>query len=168
MIFLAPGGSSHCTKQKSPEPCSAVTYGGDGMTTFALPDLRSRVPLHAGPGFTLGQTGGAETVTLTSSQIPAHIHVPQAQSGAADKPTPVAERPSRGSKIASEHSYLAYKRLRPYLAYKRLRHIPSFVTAVNNCPRYCTVRVTGVWACDVPVVAVTVIVYVPGGVAPTF
>ncbi len=54
-----------------------TTYGGDGQTTFALPDLRSRVPVHVGPGFALGQAAGAETVTLTTSQIPAHSHVPQ-------------------------------------------------------------------------------------------
>ena len=57
-----------------------TTYGGDGQTTFALPDLQSRIPIHVGPGFALGQSGGAETVTLTSSQIPAHSHVPQANS----------------------------------------------------------------------------------------
>lgn len=55
-----------------------TTYGGDGVNTFALPDLRSRVPVHVGPGFALGQSGGVETVTLTTSQIPAHSHVPQA------------------------------------------------------------------------------------------
>ena len=57
-----------------------TTYGGDGQTTFALPNLQSRVPVHVGPGFALGQTGGAETVTLTTSQIPAHSHVPHANS----------------------------------------------------------------------------------------
>jgi len=55
-----------------------TTYGGDGQTTFALPNLQSRVPIHVGPGFALGQSGGTETVTLTTSQIPAHSHVPQA------------------------------------------------------------------------------------------
>src|ERR1700757_2912732 len=54
-----------------------TTYGGDGQTTFALPNLQSRVPIHVGPGFALGQSGGAESVTLTVSQIPAHSHVPQ-------------------------------------------------------------------------------------------
>jgi microcystin-dependent protein len=54
-----------------------TTYGGDGQTTFALPNLQSRVPIHVGPGFALGQTGGTESVTLTVSQIPAHSHVPQ-------------------------------------------------------------------------------------------
>jgi microcystin-dependent protein len=51
-----------------------TTYGGDGESTFALPDLRGRIPLHQGNGFTLAQTGGVETVTLTVSQIPAHTH----------------------------------------------------------------------------------------------
>jgi microcystin-dependent protein len=51
-----------------------TTYGGDGQSTFALPDLRGRIPLHFGNGFTLAETGGAETVTLTVSQIPAHSH----------------------------------------------------------------------------------------------
>jgi microcystin-dependent protein len=55
-----------------------TTYGGDGQTTFALPDLRSRVPLHQGAGFVIGQNGGSETATLTVGQIPAHIHVPGA------------------------------------------------------------------------------------------
>jgi|SRR5450756_848487 len=52
-----------------------TTYGGDGQSTFALPDLRGRVPLHFGNGFTLAETGGVETVTLTVSQIPAHSHL---------------------------------------------------------------------------------------------
>jgi microcystin-dependent protein len=54
-----------------------TTYGGDGQNTFALPNLQSRVPLHAGPGFVIGQAAGAESVTLTTSQIPSHSHVPQ-------------------------------------------------------------------------------------------
>src|ERR1041385_7403042 len=51
-----------------------TTYGGDGQSTFALPDLRGRIPMHFGNGFTLAETGGVETVTLTVSQIPAHSH----------------------------------------------------------------------------------------------
>ncbi len=51
-----------------------TTYGGDGQSTFALPDLRGRLPLHFGNGFTLAETGGVETVTLTVPQIPAHSH----------------------------------------------------------------------------------------------
>jgi microcystin-dependent protein len=51
-----------------------TTYGGDGQTTFALPDLRGRIPVHQGNGFTLAQTGGSETVALSAQQIPAHSH----------------------------------------------------------------------------------------------
>jgi len=54
-----------------------TTYGGDGQETFALPNLQSRIPIHVGPGFALGESGGTESVTLTTSQIPAHSHVPQ-------------------------------------------------------------------------------------------
>lgn len=51
-----------------------TTYGGDGQSTFALPDLRGRVPIHMGNGFSLAETGGVETVTLTVQQIPGHSH----------------------------------------------------------------------------------------------
>ena len=55
-----------------------TTYGGDGQSTFAVPDLRGRLPLHFGNGFTLAETGGAETITLTVPQIPAHTHAAMA------------------------------------------------------------------------------------------
>jgi microcystin-dependent protein len=51
-----------------------TTYGGDGQSTFALPDLRGRIPIHQGNGFILAETGGVEEVTLTVSQIAAHSH----------------------------------------------------------------------------------------------
>lgn len=51
-----------------------TTYGGDGESTFALPDLRGRVPVHQGNGFILAETGGMEEITLTTNQIPAHTH----------------------------------------------------------------------------------------------
>ena len=56
-----------------------TTYGGDGITTFALPDLRGRVPLHPGSGpglssYLLGQKGGQENVTLNTAQMPKHNH----------------------------------------------------------------------------------------------
>lgn len=55
-----------------------TTYGGDGQETFAMPNLQSRVPVHfgtnAGITFQMGETGGVESVTLTTSQIPAHTH----------------------------------------------------------------------------------------------
>src|SRR5215213_10293976 len=49
-------------------------YGGDGESTFALPDLRGRIPIHQGNGFNLSETGGAEAITLTVQQIAAHSH----------------------------------------------------------------------------------------------
>ena len=51
-----------------------TTYGGDGQSTFALPDLRGRLPIHMGSGFVLSANGGAENVTLNTNQIPAHTH----------------------------------------------------------------------------------------------
>ncbi len=61
-----------------------TTYGGDGRVNFALPDLRGRVPLHFGNGFSLGQTGGAAATTLNMSQLPTHIHPVNANDGAAN------------------------------------------------------------------------------------
>jgi len=52
-----------------------TTYGGNGQTTFALPDLRGRTPIHVGKGFTQGQAGGTEAVTLNTSQMPQHMHL---------------------------------------------------------------------------------------------
>ena len=51
-----------------------TTYGGDGSTTFGLPNLQSRLPVHQGPQFNLGQTGGVPQVTLTTNQMPTHSH----------------------------------------------------------------------------------------------
>ena len=51
-----------------------TTYGGDGESTFAVPDLRGRLPAHMGSGLIIGEPGGAEEVTLTAPQLPAHSH----------------------------------------------------------------------------------------------
>ncbi len=51
-----------------------TTYGGDGQSTFALPDLRGRIPVHQGSGLTLAATGGAETISLTTNELPSHSH----------------------------------------------------------------------------------------------
>jgi microcystin-dependent protein len=78
---FAPAGWMFCEGQLLPisenEPLFILigtTYGGDGQSTFALPDLRGRLPVHQTTGFVLGQTGGVEEVTLTVNQIPAHTH----------------------------------------------------------------------------------------------
>lgn len=63
-------------------------YGGNGQTTFALPDLRGRVPVHLGGGFTQGETAGQEFHTVTQSELPQHLHVLQASSSVATTDTP--------------------------------------------------------------------------------
>lgn len=65
-----------------------TTYGGDGEETFNLPDLRGRIPIHQGNGFILAETGGAEEITLTVNQIPAHSHPMLASSATASQTTP--------------------------------------------------------------------------------
>lgn len=65
-----------------------TTYGGDGQSTFALPDLRGRLPIHEGNGFILAETGGAEEITLTVNQTPAHSHPVLASSGNATDANP--------------------------------------------------------------------------------
>ena len=78
---FAPAGWMFCDGQQLPISENetlfqliGTTYGGDGQTTFALPDLRGRVPIHQGTGFVLAETGGVETVTLTVAQMPGHDH----------------------------------------------------------------------------------------------
>ena len=65
-----------------------TTYGGDGESTFALPDLRGRIPIHQGSGFILAETGGAEEITLTVQQIPAHSHPFLGSNAVANDPNP--------------------------------------------------------------------------------
>ena len=60
-----------------------TTYGGDGRTTFALPNLQGRSPVHVGNGIALGELGGETAHTLNISELPAHNHVPNANSNAA-------------------------------------------------------------------------------------
>lgn len=66
-----------------------TTYGGDGESTFALPDLRGRLPVHMGSGFILAETGGVEEITLTVAQIPAHSHPLLASTSPGTLATPV-------------------------------------------------------------------------------
>lgn len=71
-----------------------TTYGGDGVNTFALPNLCGRLPIHQGQGNGLsarviGEMAGAETVTLLTGQLPAHSHIPVANQGSGGADTPV-------------------------------------------------------------------------------
>ena len=62
-----------------------TTYGGNGQTTFALPDLRGRVAIHQGSGHTLGEKAGEEAHTVIQSEMPAHIHIASATTNAANQ-----------------------------------------------------------------------------------
>ncbi|TDQ73711.1 phage tail protein [Sphingobacterium yanglingense] len=82
-----------------------TTFGGNGQTTFGLPDLRGRTPIGWGQGpglsnYTLGQSGGVENVTLTTNQLPNHRHV-MATSAAGNTPNPTNARLAFGPKVGS-------------------------------------------------------------------
>jgi len=79
-----------------------TTYGGDGESTFALPDLRGRIPIHQGNGFILAETGGAEEITLTVNQIPAHSHPFLASTNVAQDTSP------SGKTVGQSGSILLY------------------------------------------------------------
>src|ERR1041384_2095194 len=72
-----------------------TTYGGDGQSTFSLPDLRGRLPIHTGNGSVLAQTGGAEEVTLTVTQIPTHTHPLMASVSPAGQSNPAGNVPGQ-------------------------------------------------------------------------
>jgi microcystin-dependent protein len=84
-----------------------TTYGGDGESTFALPDLQGRLPIHQSGDFVLAETGGAETITLTVSQIPAHSHPLLANSGSAADANP------QGDLLAEQLAVSAYQSQNP-------------------------------------------------------
>lgn len=77
-----------------------TTYGGDGTTTFALPDLRGRVPVHVGPGYAQGEMGGAEAVTLTAANLPAHTHTVNVAANTANVTDPEGAVLAAGSGIS--------------------------------------------------------------------
>lgn len=71
-----------------------TSYGGDGQSTFALPDLRGRVPIHQGNGFILAEVGGVEQVTLTTNQIPIHTHAAQGSASPGNTTNPTNSFPA--------------------------------------------------------------------------
>jgi len=112
---FAPRGWALCNGQLLPIAQNTAlfslvgtTYGGDGRTNFGLPNLQGRAPIHpgSGPGLTrrlLGQTGGAETVTLTEAQTPSHAHQAQASLG-----TAYANVPSTSTLLARTPTQYTY------------------------------------------------------------
>jgi microcystin-dependent protein len=114
---FAPAGWMFCEGQLQPISQNetlfqliGTTYGGDGQSTFALPDLRGRLPLHFGNGFTLAETGGVETVTLTVSQIPSHTHPLLATTSNATNPN------ASGSVLAQATLFFPYVNVNPAVA----------------------------------------------------
>jgi microcystin-dependent protein len=80
-----------------------TTYGGNGQTTFALPDLRGRVPVHPGNGVTLGQNSGEEAHTLTEAEMPLHTHTVSGSNS-----TGTSRNPDGGSWAITGETTLAY------------------------------------------------------------
>ena len=76
-----------------------TNFGGNGQTTFALPDLRGRVPIHFGNGHTLGERAGEEAHTLTASEMAGHTHVLNASATNADVVTPVDNQLAQSSQL---------------------------------------------------------------------
>jgi len=66
-----------------------TTYGGDGQSTFQLPDLQGRVPIHMGTGYYQGQSGGSEAVTITGSSLPQHTHLLMATTSVGVQTSPI-------------------------------------------------------------------------------
>ena len=112
---FAPTGWAFCDGQLMPLSQNTAlfsllgtTYGGDGKSTFALPNLKGRAPMHPGQGpglsaHTFGESGGSETVTLSESELSAHSHAMMAQSSLATSKTPTGNtlaRPAKGQVFA--------------------------------------------------------------------
>ncbi len=107
----APRGWAQCNGQLLPINQNqalfsllGTTYGGDGRTTFALPDLRGRVPIHEGGGHTLGERAGEESHTLTLAELPTHQHALMASNTTGDAPVPFSN--GQGNVLASNPSAL--------------------------------------------------------------
>lgn len=90
-----------------------TTYGGDGQTTFALPDLRGRAPLHAGNGVILGEVAGVESVTLATTQIPPHSHGARASTAVASSADPAGRVPALNAAGVPQYGAIADSSLSP-------------------------------------------------------
>lgn len=113
---FAPRGWAWCDGQLLPLSQNTAlfsllgtTYGGNGKSNFALPDLQGRAPMHPGqgPGLSLhdlGETGGSETVTLLESEIPAHSHALRGNNTLGDTPSPLGHTLARYSNNAYQQT----------------------------------------------------------------
>ena len=96
-FIFAPKGWALCNGQLLPINQNqalfsllGTTFGGNGQTTFALPDLRGRVPIHVGGGHTLGENGGEQAHTVSIAELPEHTHLLQARATPATDSTPTS------------------------------------------------------------------------------
>ena len=110
---FAPAGWALCNGQLLPiDQYDALfnligtTYGGDGQSTFGLPNLQGRLAIHPASGFVMGQRGGAENVTLTSNMLPSHSHAFQASKNAGTQANPPGNVPAT---IAVGASYIYHQ-----------------------------------------------------------
>jgi microcystin-dependent protein len=122
---FAPKGWAWCDGQLLPLSQNTAlfsllgtTYGGDGKSNFALPDLQGRAPMHPGqgPGLSLhdlGETGGSETVSLLESEIPAHSHALTCSQADGISQTPAGELLATGINISQYHTPGALTMLSP-------------------------------------------------------
>jgi microcystin-dependent protein len=136
---FAPKGWAWCDGQLMPLSQNTAlfsllgtTYGGDGKSNFALPDLQGRAPMHPGqgPGLSLhdlGETGGSETVTLLESEIPAHSHALRASSDPAD-----VQQPSPARSLARSAPGFAYVAGSPNATLAAEAHAPAGGDAPHN------------------------------------
>ncbi|WP_395684406.1 phage tail protein [Dokdonella sp.] len=114
---FAPRGWAFCAGQLLPISQNdalyalvGTTYGGDGVTTFGVPDLRGRVPINQGQGpglsnYVLGQMAGTESVTLITAQIPSHVHVINAASSGARSSSPSGNLLGSGEADIYNHDF---------------------------------------------------------------
>jgi microcystin-dependent protein len=103
---FAPAGWAFCEGQLLPISENetlfqliGTTYGGDGESTFALPDLRGRIPLHQGNGQVLAEMAGVESVTLTQQQMPVHTHPMVGANTAGNQVSPIGNLPANSTSV---------------------------------------------------------------------
>ena len=113
---FAPNGWAECNGQLLPISQNTALfallgtqYGGNGTTNFALPDMRGRVVVHSGQGpllsnYNQGETGGAESVTLTASQMPSHSHTVNAVTAEGNDASPTGNLPANTKTLDKEYS----------------------------------------------------------------
>jgi microcystin-dependent protein len=134
---FAPKGWALCNGQSLPINQNqalfallGTTYGGNGQTTFNLPNLRGRVPTHMGNGHTLGEAAGSSAVTINIQQMPQHLHFLQGSSNGGDTPTAVGNvlasalnvyrqpdnlQPLRADAVTNVGGSQAHTNMMPYL-----------------------------------------------------